>query len=117
MISNPVHLRAEHLGPLLNSLTGWPAAKAEVLVASPGHRDCGADHPLTCTAEAEYRSEAYLARTRAAVANAPRLMADQCSRLGVILMPVVTIVDTGSVLPEQRDAVPTMPADGQTPTS
>jgi hypothetical protein len=72
-----------------------------VLAAS--HRDHGADHPLTRAADREYRSEAYLAGVRAAVADAPALTAEQRSRLRTILSPVCTIVDA---LSEQHDMAP-----------
>jgi hypothetical protein len=70
------------------------------------HRDHGAHHPLTRAAEREYRSEAYLAGVRAAVADAPPLSAEQRSRLRAILTPVTTAAGVCSALPEKRDDAP-----------
>jgi hypothetical protein len=75
-------------------------------VLAARHRDHGADHPLTRVADREYRSEAYLAAVRAAVADAPPLTAEQRARLRAILKPVVTTADACPDLSEKRDAIP-----------
>lgn len=70
------------------------SARGKLAVAT---RDHGPDHPATCTARREFRSEAYLAAVKAAVADAPPLTAEQRQRLSQILRPVVGTLTSGGV--------------------
>ncbi|WP_410644526.1 hypothetical protein [Amycolatopsis sp. lyj-346] len=62
-------------------------------------RDHGPDHPITCAARREFRSEKYLASVRAVVDAAPpidQLKPEQRDRLASLLRPVVRAAEGGA---------------------
>ncbi|RDI19675.1 hypothetical protein [Lentzea flaviverrucosa] len=57
-------------------------------------RELGPNHPETQAAQAEFRSERYMAAVRAAVADAPPLTSEQRARIAAILAPVTVASGT-----------------------
>jgi hypothetical protein len=69
------------------------SAKARLAVRTREH---GPDHPATCAARQEFRSERWLAAVRAVVDDAPPLSEAQKARLATLLAPVAAVAADGA---------------------